>query len=291
MNNIADIAKALGGARKSGNSLLCCCPVHRDQNPSLSLSVSEGKLLAYCFAGCEFQQIINALKQKGLLDGKPITSHAPPIAKAAKFAKTDKLEIARKIWNDSRSPYKTPVESYLRSRGFIETIPSTLRFHPHLWERETKHCYPAMVAVVTHKNRICGIHRTYLQHDGMAKANITNPKKMLGNVLGGAVYFEQLECNALIVTEGIETALTVYQHTAVPTLACLSTSGMKTILLPPAEQVQHLTIAADNDEAGIKAAEILATKERAKGRYVTIALPPEGKDFNDVLIEGGKLCL
>jgi len=60
------IARALGGARRSGADWMARCPAHEDRNPSLALSERNGKLLAHCFAGCEQSAVIEALRARGL---------------------------------------------------------------------------------------------------------------------------------------------------------------------------------------------------------------------------------
>jgi DNA primase len=62
----ADIAAALGGARKSGDSWMARCPAHNDRNPSLTLTERNGRLLVHCFAGCEQSAVIAALKERAL---------------------------------------------------------------------------------------------------------------------------------------------------------------------------------------------------------------------------------
>ena len=62
----AGIARQLGATRQ-GNNWRCACP--RDCGYSLSLSDGEdGRLLAFCFGGCEFNEIMLALVAYGLLD-------------------------------------------------------------------------------------------------------------------------------------------------------------------------------------------------------------------------------
>ena len=66
--DIESIAKALGKDSPSGGGYSCLCPAHDDHNPSLSISLgNDGKLLLKCFAGCSFDDIIQALKCESLL--------------------------------------------------------------------------------------------------------------------------------------------------------------------------------------------------------------------------------
>jgi putative DNA primase/helicase len=54
--------------------------------------------------------------------------------------------------------------------------------------------------------------------------------------------------------------------------------------LPP--EVRTVTIAADNDPSGRRAAREAAARWRAEGRTVRVAMPDKpGADFNDVLRE------
>lgn len=67
------IAVALGGWRgqrpvRNRRGWLARCPSHDDRHASLSLAnASDGKLLAFCFAGCPFAEVREALIRRGLL--------------------------------------------------------------------------------------------------------------------------------------------------------------------------------------------------------------------------------
>jgi hypothetical protein len=61
----------LGGRRISSHSFVChCpCPLHArgDRNPSLSVRDGDrGQLLLHCFAGGDYEDVVAALKAKGL---------------------------------------------------------------------------------------------------------------------------------------------------------------------------------------------------------------------------------
>lgn len=64
--NILDrIVRDLGGSR-NGTTTMVKCPCHADKNPSLSVDISNGKLLVKCFAGCSQKAVVDALKSRGL---------------------------------------------------------------------------------------------------------------------------------------------------------------------------------------------------------------------------------
>lgn len=178
-----------------------------------------------------------------------------------------KEDLINKIWNESLSTNGSPAAEYLKHRGITNNIPEIIRYHPSLYHSYTKIKYPAMVAGVFRWNNpeILGLHRTYLKINSRGscriKAEISANKMMLSNVSGGAVMLAQAEASrSLIITEGVETALSIYAATNIPTWAALSSSGMISLEPPPVDITPEIIIAADNDKAGIFAANKLSAK-------------------------------
>ena len=190
----------------------------------------------------------------------------------------------KRVWQDCLNISGSVVETYLKNRGIIGNIPRTIFYHPNLYHLPTKTYHPAMVAEVStwSGKEPVGIHRTYLKRDGSNKADIQPNKMMLGQSKGGAVMLGSLG-QKLVITEGIETALSIYISTSLTVWATLSTSGMIGITLPPPHIVREIIIAADNDEAGKQAAVKTAKRLTSEGYCVSIAIPPAGQDFNDLL--------
>jgi hypothetical protein len=135
------------------------------------------------------------------------------------------------------------------------------------------------------------IHRTFLARDGSGKAPVDPQKMMLGRCRGGAVRLAPAG-EVLMLGEGIETCLAAMQATGHPAWAALSTSGLRTLDLP--EDVRDVIVLADGDDAGEAAARAAALRWNREGRRVRIAHPPQGMDFNDMLLgsalqnEGGR---
>jgi 5S rRNA maturation endonuclease (ribonuclease M5) len=64
LNQVLDALDEVGSnPRPSGNGYAALCPAHDDRNPSLSVSEGEdGTVLMFCHAGCEIQEIMDALE-------------------------------------------------------------------------------------------------------------------------------------------------------------------------------------------------------------------------------------
>jgi hypothetical protein len=141
-----------------------------------------------------------------------------------------------------------------------------------------------MIALVTRgiDGQAVAIHRTFLAPDGSGKAPVDPQKMMLGPCRGGAVRLAPA-AEHVLVGEGIETCLAAMQASGLPAWAGLSAGGTARLILPALPLAGTVTIAADADPAGMRAAFAAAERWHAEGRRVRIARPPAGSDFNDLL--------
>lgn len=56
------ILSRLKKVRKTGRaSWIACCPAHQDKSPSLSITMTENRVLAHCFGGCNNKDVVNYL--------------------------------------------------------------------------------------------------------------------------------------------------------------------------------------------------------------------------------------
>jgi putative DNA primase/helicase len=193
----------------------------------------------------------------------------------------------RKVW-DGASPGQGIVRAYLMKRG-LSVFPSCLRGHPNLEyytpEGELKGKYPAMLAqVLGADKKPQSIHRTYI-------ADVDPRKKMMkpiDTVAGAAVRLFPAT-DTVAVTEGIETAIAVFELTGFPTWATTSAGGLETFQVP--EGIQNVAIYGDNDEnfVGQVAAYKLACRLVREGKTVTVTIPLNvNTDWLDVLNERNK---
>ena len=280
------IARALGG-RSAGLGWIARCPAHDDREPSLSIREADGKVLVRCHGGCDQCNVIAALNERGLWSDKgrsriPRLSRRKPPEYQPNQQRGERSAAALAIWQSTISVVGTPVETYLSARGLDLSLPPSLRFHRGL-KHPSGGFWPCMVALITRgaDNAPTAIHRTFLARDGGGKALIDPAKMMLGPCRGGAVRLSQ-PGNMLMVGEGIETCLAAMQATGQPAWAALSTSGLRALDIP--DYVREVIVLADGDDPGEAAARDCALRWQREGRCVRIARPPQGQDFNDVLI-------
>jgi hypothetical protein len=266
------------------------CPAHEDRSPSLSISAGEGgKVLVRCHAGCDQRDLIAALQKRGLWRTTGRASgfglkHRQRIAEQPDADTLKRSAAALAIWQASRAAEETPVAIYLRSRGLDLPALPALRFHAGL-KHPSGGMWPAMVALVTHgaTGSPIATHRTFLARDGGGKAPVHPAKMMLGPCRGGVVRLGE-PGDVLMVGEGIETCLAATQASGRPAWAALSTSGLRSLDLPP--NIGEVTVLADGDNPGETAAQDCARRWTSEGRRVRIARPPQGMDFNDLLKAG-----
>ncbi|MEC9433956.1 MAG: toprim domain-containing protein [Pseudomonadota bacterium] len=288
MTGAAEITRALRG-RWYGRYGLAFCPAHGNwRTPALRLADGAGgRLLAFCSAGCEFRDVIAALRDRGLAGGGVAPIPDPVREAAALHAARAEREAgtrrARNLWAEGLPAAGTLVEAYLRARAIRAGIPPTLRFAANAWHPSARRL-PAMLTAVERVGEagMVSLHRTYLAEPGR-KAEIERPKAMLGPVAGGAARLSDGP-GPLVVAEGIETALTVLDDLAglrPRVWAGLSASGVAGLRLP--RDAGELVVAPDAEPAGRAAAQALADRADALGWRVRVLPPPEdASDWNDV---------
>jgi hypothetical protein len=243
------------------------------------------------------------LSQNGLLS----TDSTPYLRSRFEALKTDdavhrKRNAALQISHDLQPIKESPAWTYLTEIRCIPPSmilglePEDLGYAPkapiYPYDRSGPKC-PAMVASVRDsKLNLIGVHITYLRPDGSGKADLAINRKMCGSgFLGSHVRLfasqkDREPPHAIIVAEGIESALSCGLALNLPPVAALSVYGVKAFI--PWDGLEEITFAPDNDSSGvgIKAAQDGAQRLHDLGFKINgYALPPRGhNDWNDVLI-------
>lgn len=197
----------------------------------------------------------------------------------------DRAEKVAEIVRRSETLVSTPVLAYLRHRGITATPPDCIRYRQFAWNK-----FGAMVALATDAaGEVLAIQQVYLTAEGR-KAPLDVVKRTNKAVDGwaerSAVRLPGRE--PLVLCEGVETALSVWQATGQEVWACL---GISNIGRAPVPDQATVIVARDGDAPGSKAeGQILRAASTLAARRITVemATPPEGQDFNDVLVREGE---
>jgi hypothetical protein len=184
------------GATRQGHNFRVLCPC--DCGYGLRFCDGEdGRLLAICDGGCDFNEIVSALVPYGLLDGEDDDGLSPDSVQ-----REDAKHIAQRIAN-ARHIYgggsdDDRIRVYLRSR-FISLIPPILRFSEEAPHRLGVRL-PAMLAPIVDINgEQTGVHMTYLRRDGAGKADLPKEyqRECRGVISGGMIRLAEFDPNAM----------------------------------------------------------------------------------------------
>lgn len=289
---------------RQGQRQLGLCPFHQEQTPSFNVwpdhfhcfgCGAHGDAITFLmrFENLNFQAAVSELQKQEARRCASITK-TPQQRMLQTRGATENAAIAnsvfaRRIWESARDPVESPVEQYLALRGLTLPPEPVLRWSPTCPDGRT--LVPAMIARVDHVDRgFVAVSRTFLVPDrkkGEWHKRSQHDRAFLGPVGGGAVQLARPAPGApLVISEGIETALSVMVATGVPAWAALSADGITKLVLPP--EVREIIIFADNDGAtatGELGARVARGRWVREGRRVAIEIPPDPEtDANDMLL-------
>lgn len=182
------------------------------------------------------------------------------------------------IWDKSVPVNKNKVvQQYLNNRKiFVDSAALRAAYLKH--KSGSKH--NCLVAALTDKdNKVAAVHRIYLDDSGN-KAAVSPNKMALGNVRGAAVKLF-IPKNILGIAEGIETAISAYKLTGIPTWSAISGANLANVPIP--DNIKTIVIFTDNDKEGIKYAQ-RAEQVYLEAGYSVRVIKPTKKDFNDDII-------
>jgi len=264
------------------------------------------------YATGEFGDLIDLLRAKlgsrslheTLLEAQHFLGDAPlpdqrisnGTSKDAGTANTKRIASARRLFAAGRPILGTATAAYLQSRGIARFGPA-LRYHPRVYFRsegtssDHPSYAPALLAKITdNQGNITGCARTYLDPITGGLADLSNPKRILGQLHGNAVRFwSGANLDELIVGEGLENTLSV--GTALPKFnlaSCLTATHLG--LFIPSSGIKRIWIARDNDAAGERASQTLASRLGSSGIEFRCLVPMLG-DFNEDLLKFGRDAL
>lgn len=289
------------------------CPFHNERTPSFT--VNDDKGFYHCFGcGSHGDQLsfltdyasltfADALERLAELAGvvpnkggraRPASRPAPSAPPPQQPQATNRDRGAG-LWRAARALPGTPGEAYLQGRRGIDPArlpsgawPATIRFHPDVWHSDHRRAFPALLFYVQAADRsFLTVHRIYLTPAGDKIAQ--DAKKIVSGFRGGAIRLGPAS-EKMALAEGPETGLSIAQGLAraEPDRSVwvgISLGNLRHVVLPDA--CTDLLLCRDNDEKDRSAANALidaAVAAHAPLRQVRVALPPAGRDFNDLMV-------
>lgn len=256
-----------------GSSGMARCPAHNDTHPSLSISAGRTTLLLHCFAGCEFTDIVRAVRQQGALCQPTL-----PTDRVGRDVVTrDLAPLARKLWSEARDIRGTLAERYLTGRGLTPPW-ADLRYHPRapIGAGALVTFRPTLVAAVRDCSGIVAIHRIVLDPRTAGKAtDLESPKLTLGKPKRGAVRLSKAT-RTLGLAEGIETAKSAARMLGIPVWAVIGSERFPLVNIP--FDVTHLVLLPDRGRAGDRAAKLASEAHVTPNRLIETIPPPDGFD-------------
>ena len=189
----------------------------------------------------------------------------------------------RKHWRQARYIGGGLAETYLHRRGlhFAEAHGRVLRFapsHPRRNVDDQLERSPALLALLRdiHTGEPCGMVNIYLQPDGRDRLRDRKAKTCWGRAAGSAVMLSGFDepTYGLTVCEGTETGIRLLAADLAPVWALGGAGNLAGF--PVLSGIEALTVAADADPPGQKAAQAVAQRWREAQREAVIIAPPHG---------------
>lgn len=247
---------------------------------TFGVTVEGGRGVGHCFR-CGHVETWNA----GGRESRPGKAPAQPVAAPKRETLSDH---GHGLWNACRA-LSGEALAYLECRRcMVPPADGHLRWHPALKHPVAGTELPALVALVTDAvtGRPLTLHRTWIQADGR-KAAVNPPRMLLGGhrKAGGVIRLwpDEAVTTGLGIAEGIESALSLAWGYR-PVWAAIDAGNLAA--LPALPSIKVLLIGADNDPAGMSAAQDCADRWIDAGAEVFLVEAPAGGDLNDLARRG-----
>jgi len=281
------IVRAVGGDLYQGGARANIpAPGHSRCDRSISLLLSQGRLIVHGFGGADWRAALQMLREQGLIDADGrVVGIGSSLAVAPD--RSCRARTVRNLWEGAAPITAASLSfSHLRRRRVLSD-PSRiadLRHHacaPISVYREKSATRPALVAGVRAPGGdLTAVELTYLDPNGCRAVGLRLSRKTVGLVPAGAAVRLASAASEMLVAEGVMTALSAIERFELPGWALMAANNLAA--WTPPDGVRQVLIAADRGAVGQGAAERLRRRLLAGGLGVCIRLPdPPFGDWNE----------
>lgn len=289
------IVAALGGDLYNGGSRASIPgPGHSAEDRSVSLLLSEGRIVIHGFGGADWRTARDDLRARGFIDdagrltggGRSGVSTPRPDLRVRR-------ETAAHLWAGTVAfQSKDPACRHL-SRRAIRSGGSAVNigFHPQApvsVYQEGGRSRPALLARISDADdRLTAVEITYLDSNGRLATGLRLPRKTVGQLPPGAAVRLAPAAEQMLVAEGVATTLSAMDRFDLPGWALMAANNLAAWM--PPSIVRRVLIAADRGVVGQGAASRLRRRLVGLGLEVCVIWPdaPFG-DWNEVAIAASK---
>lgn len=272
------IVAAFGGdLYQGGNRANVPAPGHSAADRSVSLLLSEGRVIIHGFGATDWRTVRDQLRAGGFIDPAGRLTGAGAAPSAPRPDRRLRLETAARLWREA-APLATSDSAalHLRRRAVrCGGAAEHLRFHPGApvsVYRRGRRTRPALIARISAEDgRLSAVEITYLEPNGLQAADLAVSRKTVGVVPPGAAVRLSRVAPEMLVGEGVITTLSAIDRFGLAGWALMSANNLAVWTPPPG--VRRVLIAADRGAVGEGAAGRLRHRLSAQGIEVKVALP------------------
>jgi hypothetical protein len=276
LTNAEQIVKELGGTWH-GKFGMVLCPAHADRNPSLSIAQGRKGPMFKCHAGCEFKDIMRALRAKKIEVGS-----TAPDEKAAANTPSYSLSVVERIWQSAKPLVGTLGQRYLIARG-LGMDHARLRYIARCTFGPVKTptiTGPAIIVPMHLEDRLVGLQRIFLDADD--RQHYKRFKPVLCSERRAAMQLSRAG-RTLALTEGAEDALAYTRLHNIPAWGLPGIEWLAHTAIP--DGVEDLIIAFDRGKPAQAAFDKYAPRLEKAGRSLLFDPPPApSTDWNAKLL-------
>lgn len=245
------------------------CPAHKDDSPSLSIAQGRKGPVFKCWAGCDFKDIMAALRAINIDVQQSKTERDPAPA-------TYDVSLVESIWHRTRATAGTLGERHLRGRELPDNPRVRFSANVVFGKGDKRRTGPGLVVPMHHEDRLVGVQRIFL--DPAGKEFYGRFKPVLCTDRRAAFQLAPAGL-VLAITEGWEDALAYMTLHGTPAWGLPGIEWLANTTIPSC--VKNLLLAFDNGHAAVAAFERHAPDLAVRGRTVQLDQPPaRSKDWN-----------
>ena len=298
------IVAALGGDLYHGGTRANIpAPGHSACDRSVSLWLTEGRVVIHGFGAADWRDVRDDLRARGLLDrsGRLTGARGTEVSRPRPDARL-RLETAARLWAGAVALKSgDPASRYLIRRSIRSGEKALgLGFHaraPVSVYDTAGPTRPALVARISDADdRLTAVEIAYLTWGGNAATGLRLVRKTVGQVPSESAVRLAPAAEEMLVAEGVATTLSASDRFGLPGWALMAAHNLAAWSPPPV--VRRVLIAADSGAVGQAAAAGLRRRLIDRGLGVEVIWPdPPFGDWNEVATaeakerrEGGVGC-